>query len=241
MGDNAKKRFAAFDFDGTLVRWQLFMAIFYELAEDKLVDENDYEEVRSLFDAWRSRTSETAFNDYANKSIEIFDKNINQLEVSGLEAAIDRVFHKYKDQVYTYTRDLIKELKDKEYYLIAISGSQHEIVEKISKYYGFDEWTGTKYKRNGNKFGDYAEFPAGEKGKVLQKIIDANGLSKEGSIAVGDSEGDIPMLELVESPIAFNPNKQLLEHAKKKKWPIVIERKSVIYRMEYIEGNYRLI
>lgn len=234
------KKFAAFDFDGTLVRWQLFMAIFYELAEEKLIDEADYEEVRRLFDAWRARTSERAYEDYASKAIEIFDKHVNRLEVSGLEAAIDRVFHKYKDQVYTYTRDLITDLKSKGYYLIAISGSQHEIVEKISQYYGFDEWTGTKYKRIGEKFGGYEEFPAGQKGKVLQKIIKTKNLSLKDSIAVGDTEGDIPMLEIVEKPLAFNPNKELLDHAKTKKWPIVIERKSQVYRLEYQNDSYVL-
>jgi phosphoserine phosphatase len=39
------------------------------------------------------------------------------------------------------------------------------------------------------------------------------------------------MLELVERPIAFNPNKKLCAHAKKKGWEIVVERKDVIYKL----------
>ena len=236
-----KRKFAVFDFDGTLIRWQLFMAIFYELALEKLIEEEDYQEVRKLFDAWRSRTSEKAYDEYAQRSIEIFDKHVTKLEIERFNKAVDAVFDKYKDQVYTYTRDLIKELKDKGYYLIAISGSQYQIVEKVSKYYGFDEWTGTKYKKIGDKFGGYEAFPAGQKGKVLQKIIDANKVAVEGSIAVGDTEGDIPMLEIVENPIAFNPNKELLAHAKSKHWQIIVERKSIVYRLEYEDGNYRLV
>ncbi len=235
------KRFAVFDFDGTLIRWQLFMAVFYELAIEGLIDNEDYREVHNLFDSWKARSSEKAYENYANKSIEIFDKHVSQLNISVFSKAVDKVFAKYKDQVYTYTRDLVAELKDKGYYLIAISGSQYEIVEKVSKYYGFDEWTGTKYKKSGDKFGGYASFPAGAKGKTLQKIIDAKGLSLEGSIGVGDTEGDIPMLELVEKPIAFNPNKTLLEHAKAKKWPIIIERKSQVYHLEESDGEYKLV
>ncbi|HEX5456345.1 MAG TPA: HAD family phosphatase [Candidatus Saccharimonadales bacterium] len=235
------KKFAAFDFDGTLIRWQLFMAVFYELAEEKLIDEKDYKEVRKLFDAWRERTSDKAYEQYADAAIKTFDNHVRRLNVSLFDKAVEKVFAKYKDQVYTYTRDLVKDLKDKGYYLIAISGSQYQIVEKVSEYYGFDEWTGTKYTRIGDRFGGYEEFPAGKKGRALQEIIDKQGLSIEESIAVGDTESDIPMLELAENPIAFNPNKALLEHAKSKKWPVVIERKSVVYRFEYDNGSYKLI
>lgn len=235
------RKFAAFDFDGTLIRWQLFMAVFYELAEEKLIDEEDYKEVRKLFDAWRERTSDKAYEQYADAAIKTFDNHVRGLSVHVFDKAVEKVFAKYKDQVYTYTRDLVKDLKNKGYYLIAISGSQYQIVEKVSKYYGFDEWTGTKYTRIGDRFGGYEEFPAGEKGRVLKEIINNQGLSMEDSIAVGDTEGDIPMLELVENPIAFNPNKALLEHAKSKKWPVVIERKSVVYRLENQNGTYKLV
>lgn len=236
-----RRKFAAFDFDGTLIRWQLFMAVFYELAEEKLINEADYQQVRGLFDAWRARTSERAYDDYANKSIEIFDKHVSKLNIDVFNKAVDKVFAKYKDQVYTHTRDMVKELKSKGYYLIAISGSQYQIVEKVSKYYGFDEWTGTKYTKIGDRFGGYEEFPAGEKGKVLQEIIDTQGLSIKGSIAVGDTETDIPMLEMVENPIAFNPSKELLAYAKRKHWQVIIERKSVVYVLEHRDGSYQLI
>jgi len=33
------------------------------------------------------------------------------------------------------------------------------------------------------------------------------------------------------SPIAFNPNRKLAEHARKKDWRIVVERKDVIYQI----------
>lgn len=234
------KKFAVFDFDGTLIRWQLFMAIFYELAIEELIDAEDYDEVRKLFDAWKARSSEKAFEQYSKKSIEIFDKHVTKLDIHQFDKAVEKVFDKYKDQVYVYTRDLINDLKEKGYYLIAISGSQEQIVEKISKYYGFDEWLGTKYKTAGSKFGGYEAFPAGKKDKVLREIIKKQNLTIEDSIGIGDSELDIPMLEAVEKPIAFNPSKGLLDYAKKKKWPIVVERKNVIYELAIQDKKYIL-
>lgn len=235
-----KHKFAVFDFDGTLIRWQLFMAILYELAMQGLIDEKDYQEVRKYFDAWKERSSEKAFEQYLKKSVEIFDKHAADLDIELFDKAVDKVFHKYKDQVYIYTRDLVKDLKAQGYYLIAISGSQHQIVEKISKYYGFDEWIGTKYTSEDNKLGTYSEFPAGAKDKALKKIIEKRDLTLQDSVGVGDTESDIPMLEMVENPIALNPSKGLLERAKEKKWKIIIERKAIIYELVYQDGKFVL-
>jgi len=39
------------------------------------------------------------------------------------------------------------------------------------------------------------------------------------------------MLEMVERPICFNPNQKLFEAAKRHDWPIVVERKDVVYEL----------
>jgi phosphoserine phosphatase len=70
--------------------------------------------------------------------------------------------------------------------------------------------------------------------------MDKHGVSREGSIAIGDSGSDIAMLELVERPIAFNPTKGLFEHAKANNWEIVIERKNVVYELKANDGSYVL-
>jgi phosphoserine phosphatase len=56
-------------------------------------------------------------------------------------------------------------------------------------------------------------------------------LTREGSIAVGDTDGDIPLLESVERAICFNPNQTLYTQAKRRGWEIVVERKDVIYKL----------
>lgn len=51
----------------------------------------------------------------------------------------------------------------------------------------------------------------------------------EDSYGVGDTASDISMLEIVDRPIAFNPNHQLYDHARKAGWRIVVERKDMVY------------
>ena len=56
-----------------------------------------------------------------------------------------------------------------------------------------------------------------------------HGFSLKGSVGVGDSESDVPFLELVAKPICFNPSSKLYRHAKRNTWNVVVERKDVIY------------
>ena len=51
----------------------------------------------------------------------------------------------------------------------------------------------------------------------------------EDSYGIGDTESDASLLELVENPIAFNPNENLKAIAEEKGWRIVVEKKDVIY------------
>ena len=69
------------------------------------------------------------------------------------------------------------------------------------------------------------------KANIVRRAVEKENLSLEESIGVGDTESDVPFLELVSTPICFNPNKNLYRHAKRMNWKVVIERKDVIYEL----------
>ena len=48
------------------------------------------------------------------------------------------------------------------------------------------------------------------------------------------------MLDIVEHPVAFNPDKGLYEAAVSHHWPIVVERKNVVYELKPDKDGYRL-
>ncbi len=56
-------------------------------------------------------------------------------------------------------------------------------------------------------------------------------MSLEGFVGVGDTLSDMGFLERVSTPIAFNPNRALFEAALRRRWPLVVERKDVIYNL----------
>lgn len=234
------RKFAVLDIDGTVIRWQLYHAIVDELAKQGHLAASAHDRIAEARLTWKSRSHSTSFDDYETTLVHVYHEALTDLKVSDYLVAVDTVFERYKDQVYTYTRDLIRELKQQGYFLLIISGSQQEVIEKLGTYYGFDAVAGAEYVRQDGHFTGERTTTYGRKDTVLKQLVAKHDLSYKDSIAVGDTSSDIAMLELVERPIAFNPNRSLYEHAKQQGWKIVVERKNVIYELEQGDGHYQL-
>ena len=236
------KPFAVFDIDGTIIRWQLYHALADDLAKAGHLDPRAFDKVRAARMVWKKRVRETSFNEYEETLVELIDTAITNIRVEDLQAACQRVLMEYKDQVYTYTRDLIQELKVKNYLLFAISASQAEIVELLANYYGFDDYGGSIYEVKGGFFTGRKEVLKSDRKPVfLKQLVEKHQVQWADSIGVGDSESDIPMLHAVEQPIAFNPTRSLFDHAREQQWRVVVERKNMVYQLELRGGEYRLL
>jgi len=227
----AKQKFAAFDIDGTLFRSGLYREIAYELMKMKALPREVMEETTLKNREWRHRTHGNAFEEFDMLVVDRVGSALPDLRIADYETAVQRVFSKKAENVYVYTRNLLQELKQNGYFLIAISGSQVEIVEPFAKKYGFDAWVGQEWERGEEFFTGNTTKSHTDKDAILQHLIDEYQLDTTGSVAVGDSNGDAGMLGYVETAIAFNPTAELYEKAMEHKWNIVIERKNMIYEL----------
>jgi HAD superfamily hydrolase (TIGR01490 family) len=242
MKTDQPRKFAVFDIDGTLIRWQLYHAIVDELVTQGSIKAANYQAVEQARDTWKRRGHVSSFDSYEQALIKVHDAAVDSLSIEDYQKAVDAVFEAYKDQVYTYTRDLIRSLKQEGYVLLAISGSHQDVIQKLAEYYGFDEAVGPTYGRKDGHITRPLKPVYGRKAIILKELVKKHDLSYEGSIAIGDSATDIDILKLVEKPIAFNPTRDLFAHAKAQHWQIVIERKNVIYELEADKhGGYRLV
>jgi HAD superfamily hydrolase (TIGR01490 family) len=236
-----KRPFAVFDIDGTLIRWQLYHAVADQLAKQGHLKVADFAKVKAARMAWKKREQAAAFRDYEEALVTVIDQAITGIIVSDLQAVCQTVIDEYKDQVYIYTRDLVAHLKQQNYLLFVISASQSQIVELLAEYYGFDDFGGSTYEiKDGYFTGQKEVMRRDNKPILLEQLVEKHQATYQGSIAVGDSESDIPMLEAVEQPIAFNPTKLLFETATRHNWKIIIERKSMWYELKGSDGSYVL-
>lgn len=227
-----KRPVAVFDIDGTVFRWSLFLDLVDKLIENGVFPKETREAYEDAHVKWLDRKGD--YEAYVKKAVEVFGKQVKGVRYEDVANAAGEVVEAKKDRVYRYTRDLIKDLKKKGYFLLAISHSPKFIADGFGYEAGFDKVYGFFYETGAlGRFTGTIEDEEliRNKAAVLQRAVRKEGLTLEGSIGVGDTESDITMLEAVETPIAFNPNRKLYDHAKRRGWKVVVERKDVIYEL----------
>ncbi len=227
------RRVAFFDIDGTVFRSSLLV----ELVE-RLIDAGVFpQEARESYDdahrAWRDRVG--AYETYINAVVASFRMHIRGVHYGALADVGREVVSDSGRRVYRYTRDLIAELKADNYMLVAISQSPKTILDDFCASYGFDKVYGRMY-----EIGPQDRFTGevidehliANKANIINRVFQKEAVVPEDSIGVGDTEGDISLLEMVARPICFNPNLALYQHAKRMKWEVIVERKDVIYEID---------
>ena len=227
-----KQKVAFFDSDGTLFRWSLFIDYTEKMIEQGILPKEVQTQAQNKKQAWLRR--EGSFEDYLKVLVSAFENNIAGVRVDAFVKVVREALNGKEKFVYTFTRDLINELKQKGYFLVAISHSAKVAVDIFADFYGFDKVYGLRFEFKDDVFTGKIlnEEEIFDKGKIVDRVLRKYPeLTLSDSIAVGDTQSDIAMLEKVGQPIAFNPNRRLFEHAKAKDWRIVVERKDVIYEI----------
>ena len=227
-----ERKVAIFDVDGTIFRSSLAIELTERLVEEGIFDASVRREYEREKRKWFER--EGGYEHYIDAVVGVFMENIKGVAYEDFQHVAQRTVAERKKQVYRYSRDLLKELKRKNYFLLAISQSPKAVLDIFCKKMGFDKNYGRIY-----EVGPQDRFTGAisdvhlieNKANIVRRAVERENLTLKGSVGVGDTEGDIPFLEMVERPICFNPNMQLYRYGKRMGWEIVVERKDVIYKI----------
>jgi len=226
------KKLAIFDIDGTLFRSSLLIELVEALIHAGIFPARAHTVYARAFRKWLDRKG--TYEAYITAVVKAHLAYIRGVPRRKFLDVAHEVIALHKNRTYRYTRDLVQKLAKKNYYLIAISNSPKEIVDAFCTTLGFDKVYGRIYQidRYGKFTGSllYKDLVA-DKSKLLHSAVLRFGATLKGSIGVGDTEADIPFLELVSRPICFNPNRKLYRHARARRWQVVIERKDMIYML----------
>ena len=223
---------AIFDIDGTIFRSSLLIELVEVFIEMKLFPI----EVRASYEKekvkWLDRQGD--YEAYIMAVVQVFMDNIKGLPYADFLRASEFVVARYRHRTYIFTENLIKDLKEQGFFLLAISKSPKGTLDLFCKDIGFDKTYGMIYETGPTdcftgKIID--EHLIQNKANIVRRAIEKENLTLEGSVGVGDTEGDISFLELVERPICFNPNLKLYRYARRMGWETVVERKDVIYKL----------
>lgn len=224
---------AIFDIDGTIFRSSLLIELTDALVAEGVMPKGVSKEYARARERWLDR--EGSYEAYIDAVVVAFEGRIKGVRRDRFMRVARKVVARSGKRVYRYTRDLVRDLKRKGYFLLAISNSPRDVLVPFCRAWGFDKVYGRIYGTDAKgRFTGKTSYLdlISDKSKILSRAIEKEKLTLKRSVGVGDSEADIPFLAMVERPICFNPNAKLLAAAKRRGWKVVVERKDVVYGLD---------
>ncbi len=223
------KPLAIFDIDGTIFRKNLHFELINQLVLMGVFKNDVRDELIDLYTKWLEH--EGTYGEYRDALVRLYANNIPGVTVDTVKIASQKMINFHQKRTYIFAERLIKFLKEKKYYIIAVSGSPSEAVQEFNRVHlHFNEVFGTEYaQKNGVYTGEESFVPVENKKKFVQEYVRKNNFDLQNSYGIGDTLSDAGFLELVENPIVFNPDLELKAIAEKNNWKIKVEKKDVIY------------
>ncbi len=211
---------ALFDLDNTLLSddsdylWGCF------LVERGLVDGKTYE-----------RENEKFFQDYKKGILDIGAYLTFQLGILARHDLPDLhrwrsdfVAEKVRPIIAPGTPNLLAEHRRRGDTLLIITATNRFVTAPIAELLEVPHLLATEAEiRNGRYSGQPEGVPCFREGKVtrLNAWLAANGQTLGKSCFYSDSHNDLPLLEMVERPVAVDPDERLRRHAEKRGWEII--------------------
>ncbi len=217
---------AIFDLDNTLIAddsdylWGQF------LVDQGIVDGALYEEANARFyeDYKQGKLNIVEFLNFSLKPLA--DNNPEQL-------------YQWREQFIRETitplllqpaQKLVERHKDRGDTLLVITATNRFVTEPIVNLYGIDHLLATTPEFTDGRFtGKFLGTPCFREGKIeyLRQWLEQSEETLKGSWFYSDSHNDLPLLKLVENPVAVDPDEELKNFAEKSGWPVISLRDSV--------------
>jgi len=209
---------AIFDLDGTLLEGDSDYSWGQFLVEQKLVDVDVYKAANDRF-----------YQDYVAGTLDIHEylefslaplRRFNEHELTELHQAF--MTSKIRPMIHQKALDLIESHRSKGHFLLIITATNQFVTGPISAELKMDHLIAPiPEKVNGRYTGNIVGVPSFQAGKVirLNDWLKETGHTLEGSYFYSDSHNDLPLLELVDFPIAVDADASLTGIAKERNWP----------------------
>lgn len=211
------KSLALFDIDKTIYSEHSFFKVTKYFVDEGIVPKTIWKEVN--IEAKKYFGKKQSYSETANNLLEIYGGGLVGLNYERILGKTKEFFINTSGKFYPYFEKILPDLK-KKYEVYLISTNSQMIAEAVVNIYKLDGYLSTMFEIKNGEF----------TGKVLSTLADGKHVVEclvskyqGNTIAVGDSDNDISMLEKVKTPICINPSEELLLVAKKRKWLVVNE------------------
>jgi HAD superfamily hydrolase (TIGR01490 family) len=211
---------AIFDLDNTLLNGDSDHAWGEFLCAQGIVDPEDYK-----------RTNDYFYQQYKAGSMNIFEFLEFALRPLSLHPPeqLQQWHSLYMEQtvqpmMQPKALDLLAQHRARGDFLLIITATNHFVTGPIAKVLGVDALLATDPQiQDGRYTGKVEGTPCFREGKVerLHQWLQNTRHDLAGSYFYSDSQNDLPLLELVDNPVAVDPDEILRRTATERGWPVI--------------------
>jgi HAD superfamily hydrolase (TIGR01490 family) len=121
-------------------------------------------------------------------------------------------------------RELLAEHRERGDTLVILTATNSFVTRPLARMLGVDDLLATELETEQDRFtGEPAGLPCYREGKVTRLLewMNAHGHTLESSHFYTDSHNDLPLLNLVDHPVAVDPDSTLAAIARQRGWPVM--------------------
>ena len=209
---------AIFDLDDTILEGDCEL-IWSQLVLEKGIEGEEYQKQNDLFSL-----------DYKNGEMDalayetFFLRTFVALEKSALDELMALYLELIRPLPRPYMLERIEWHRSQGDTVLLVTSSNAMLVKPIAEMLGISDVICAEVEiKNGQPTGKVLDTLPYNTGKVtrLNEWISRNNHTLEGSWGYGDSRNDLPLLQVVENPVAVTPDDTLFAHAREHGWKIL--------------------
>ena len=211
---------AIFDLDNTLIGGDSDFLWGEFLGEEGVVDANAYRKKNEYF-----------YQQYDLGTLDIYAwlefclEPLSRYSMSELQEFHHRfMIQKIEPIMLDKAQNCINRHKERGDTVLVMTASNSFVTAPIVKQYGINQLLATEPEIKAGRYtGGVSGIPCFQSGKIdkLMPWLQKNEETLTGSTFYSDSHNDLPLLELVDNPVAVNADKILTKIAEKKGWEIL--------------------
>ena len=211
---------AIFDLDNTLIGGDSDFLWGEFIGEEGIVDANAYRKKNEYF-----------YQQYDLGTLDIYAwlefclEPLTRYSMTELQELHHRfMIQKIEPILLDKAQNCINRHKERGDTVLVITASTSFVTAPIVKKYGINHLLATEPEIKGGRYtGGVSGIPCFQSGKIdkLMPWLQKNEETLTGSTFYSDSHNDLPLLELVDNPVAVNADKILTQIAEKKGWKVL--------------------
>jgi HAD superfamily hydrolase (TIGR01490 family) len=189
-------------------------------VEESIVDAGEYQRANDRF-----------YEEYLNGELDIMRYLSFALQPLALHDMNELLLwreqfieQKVRPMLQRKAADLLEYHREQQHTLMIITATNRFVTEPVAELLGVEHLIATEPELvNGRYTGGVAGTPSFQQGKVerLHDWLQSTGETLDGAWFYSDSHNDLPLLRLVDNPVAVDPDPNLEAIARENGWPVM--------------------